>query len=106
MWLDLFSSAIIHENLTTVKQPVSLGWYVNRQKQDRELVVDNFIRSILNSSRATKRIITLFIDSLFIVSAFWLALIVRLDSMAPLVRPITGCYLLCLYLPHYLPLLI
>ena len=46
--------------------------------------MDSFIRSILNSSRATKRIITLFIDSLFIMSAFWLALIVRLDSMAPL----------------------
>ncbi len=46
--------------------------------------MDNIIRSILNSSRATKRIITLFIDSLFIISAFWLALIVRLDSIAPL----------------------
>ncbi|MFU2511059.1 polysaccharide biosynthesis protein [Pseudoalteromonas sp. ASV78] len=45
--------------------------------------MDNYIRSILNASRATKRAITLFIDSLFIISAFWLALIVRLDSLAP-----------------------
>ncbi len=49
----------------------------------RELVVDSFIQSILNASRAKKRVITLFIDSLFIAAAFWLALIVRLDSLAP-----------------------
>ena len=46
--------------------------------------MDSFIRSILNASRAKKRIITLCIDSLFIMLAFWLALIVRLDSLAPL----------------------
>lgn len=45
--------------------------------------MDSFIRSILNTSRAKKRAITLFIDSLFIAAAFWLALIVRLDSLAP-----------------------
>jgi len=45
--------------------------------------VDSFIRSILNAPRAKKRAITLFIDSLFIAAAFWLALIVRLDSLAP-----------------------
>lgn len=45
--------------------------------------MDSFIRSILNASRAKKRVITLFIDSLFIAVAFWLALIVRLDSLAP-----------------------
>ncbi|BDF95555.1 nucleoside-diphosphate sugar epimerase/dehydratase [Pseudoalteromonas sp. KAN5] len=45
--------------------------------------MDSFIRSILNASRAKKRAITLFIDSLFIAAAFWLALIVRLDSLAP-----------------------
>ncbi|NNG45160.1 polysaccharide biosynthesis protein [Pseudoalteromonas sp. NEC-BIFX-2020_002] len=45
--------------------------------------MDSFIRSILNASRGTKRGITLFIDSLFIAAAFWLALIVRLDSLAP-----------------------
>ncbi|TMP13900.1 nucleoside-diphosphate sugar epimerase/dehydratase [Pseudoalteromonas sp. S2893] len=48
--------------------------------------MDSFIRSILNASRAKKRIITLCIDSLFITSAFWLALIVRLDSFEPLQR--------------------
>lgn len=42
--------------------------------------MDSFIRSIINASRAKKRVITLCIDSLFIVAAFWLALIVRLDS--------------------------
>lgn len=46
--------------------------------------MDSFIRSILNASRAKKRIITLCIDSLFIMLAFWLALIVRLDSLTPL----------------------
>ena len=46
--------------------------------------MDSLIRSILNASRAKKRIITLCIDSLFIVLAFWLALIVRLDSLEPL----------------------
>ena len=46
--------------------------------------MDSFIRSILNASRTKKRLITLFIDSLFIMLAFWLALIVRLDSLAPL----------------------
>ncbi|ATC81074.1 polysaccharide biosynthesis protein [Pseudoalteromonas agarivorans] len=48
--------------------------------------MDSFIRSILNASRAKKRIITLCIDSSFIISAFWLALIVRLDSLEPLQR--------------------
>lgn len=52
-------------------------------KQKRELVVDKFIRSVLNAPRAKKRLITLFIDSFFIISAFWLALIVRLDSISP-----------------------
>ncbi|MDK9684916.1 polysaccharide biosynthesis protein [Pseudoalteromonas shioyasakiensis] len=60
--------------------------------------MDNFIRSILNSSRATKRTITLFIDSIFIVSAFWLALIVRLDSFAPLSK-LDNWMLLALLVP-------
>ncbi len=60
--------------------------------------MDNFIRSILNSSRATKRTITLFIDSIFIVSAFWLALIVRLDSLAPLSK-LDNWMLLALLVP-------
>ncbi len=51
---------------------------------EKELAVDSFIRSILSASRPKKRLITLFIDSLFIAVAFWLALIVRLDSFEPL----------------------
>ena len=58
--------------------------FLINQVQEKGLVVDSFIRSILNASRAKKRVITLFIDSLFIAAAFWLALIVRLDSLAPL----------------------
>jgi FlaA1/EpsC-like NDP-sugar epimerase len=46
--------------------------------------MDSFIRLIINVSRAKKRVITLCIDSLFIAMAFWLALIVRLDSVEPL----------------------
>lgn len=46
--------------------------------------MDSFIRSIINAPRAKKRVITLCIDSLFIAVAFWLALIVRLDSFEPL----------------------
>lgn len=46
--------------------------------------MDGFIRSIINASRAKKRIITLCIDSIFIAAAFWLALIVRLDSFESL----------------------
>nr|WP_239032913.1 nucleoside-diphosphate sugar epimerase/dehydratase [Pseudoalteromonas luteoviolacea] len=38
----------------------------------------------MNSSRSKKRLFTLLIDSTFIISAFWLALIVRLDSFQPL----------------------
>ncbi|KTF15201.1 polysaccharide biosynthesis protein [Pseudoalteromonas sp. H105] len=45
--------------------------------------MDSLMRSILNASRNTKRTITLLIDSLFIAAAFWLALIVRLDSLEP-----------------------
>jgi FlaA1/EpsC-like NDP-sugar epimerase len=60
--------------------------------------MDSLIRSILNASRAKKRIITLCIDSLFITLAFWLALIVRLDSLAPLQR-LDNWFLLALLIP-------
>jgi hypothetical protein len=43
--------------------------------------MDSCIRLIINASRAKKRVITLCIDSVFIAMAFWLALIVRLDSL-------------------------
>ncbi|OCQ20162.1 nucleoside-diphosphate sugar epimerase [Pseudoalteromonas luteoviolacea] len=46
--------------------------------------MDSWFNSILRASRSKKRLITLVIDTLFIVSAFWLALIVRLDSFQPL----------------------
>jgi len=60
--------------------------------------MDSFIRSILNASRAKKRIITLCIDSLFIVLAFWLALIVRLDSFESLQR-LDNWFLLAVLIP-------
>ncbi|MGO2275492.1 polysaccharide biosynthesis protein [Pseudoalteromonas nigrifaciens] len=58
--------------------------------------MDSFIRSIINAPRAKKRVITLFIDSLFIAAAFWLALIVRLDSLEPL--SVTSNWLLLILL--------
>lgn len=60
--------------------------------------MDSYIRSILNASRGTKRVITLFIDSLFIAAAFWLALIVRLDSLAPF-KNLDNWLLLALLIP-------
>ena len=46
--------------------------------------MDKIIDSIFNAPRSKKRAITLVFDSFFIFSAFWLALVVRLDSLAPL----------------------
>ncbi|BBN80434.1 nucleoside-diphosphate sugar epimerase [Pseudoalteromonas sp. A25] len=46
--------------------------------------MDSWFRVLLSASRSQKRLITLVLDSIFIISAFWLALIVRLDSLAPL----------------------
>jgi FlaA1/EpsC-like NDP-sugar epimerase len=60
--------------------------------------MDNCIRSIMNASRAKKRVITLCIDSLFITMAFWLALIVRLDSVKPL-KSVDNWLLLALLIP-------
>jgi FlaA1/EpsC-like NDP-sugar epimerase len=60
--------------------------------------MDSFIRSIINASRAKKRVITLCIDSLFIAMAFWLALIVRLDSVEPL-KSADNWLLLALLIP-------
>ena len=39
---------------------------------------------VINSSRKTKRIITLSVDSLFIIFSYWCALFVRLDKTEPL----------------------
>jgi FlaA1/EpsC-like NDP-sugar epimerase len=60
--------------------------------------MDSFIRLIKNASRAKKRVITLCIDSLFIAMAFWLALIVRLDSVEPL-KSADNWLLLALLIP-------
>ena len=60
--------------------------------------MDSFFRSLLNASRSTKRIYTLLIDSIFIFSAFWLALIVRLDSLSPFFE-VKNWFLLALILP-------
>ncbi|MFY8327025.1 polysaccharide biosynthesis protein [Pseudoalteromonas sp. ZZD1] len=60
--------------------------------------MDSFIQSILNAPRAKKRAITLFIDSLFIAAAFWLALIVRLDSLEPL-KELDNWLLLAILIP-------
>lgn len=46
--------------------------------------MDSWFRALLGASRSQKRLLTLVLDSLFIITAFWLALIVRLDSLAPL----------------------
>ncbi|CCQ10270.1 Nucleoside-diphosphate sugar epimerase/dehydratase [Pseudoalteromonas luteoviolacea B = ATCC 29581] len=46
--------------------------------------MDSLLSSLFSSSRAQKRMVTLFFDSISIVVAFWLALIVRLDSVSPL----------------------
>lgn len=60
--------------------------------------MESFIRTILNASRAKKRLITLCIDSLFIMLAFWLALIVRIDSLEPL-KQLDNWLLLALLTP-------
>jgi FlaA1/EpsC-like NDP-sugar epimerase len=39
------------------------------------------LSKVLNSKRKTKRIITLVVDSLFIVISFWAALVIRLDNL-------------------------
>ncbi|MCG7536332.1 nucleoside-diphosphate sugar epimerase/dehydratase [Pseudoalteromonas sp. OOF1S-7] len=46
--------------------------------------MDSWFHTLLSASRSRKRLITLIVDSAFIVIAFWLALIVRLDSFSPL----------------------
>ncbi|AOT09686.1 polysaccharide biosynthesis protein [Pseudoalteromonas luteoviolacea] len=46
--------------------------------------MDSLFSSVLRAPRSKKRLLTLLIDTFFIVSAFWLSLIVRLDSIQPL----------------------
>ncbi|MEI5639547.1 MULTISPECIES: polysaccharide biosynthesis protein [unclassified Pseudoalteromonas] len=45
--------------------------------------MDTWLQALLSAPRSKKRLITLLVDSTFIFSAFWLALIVRLDSLSP-----------------------
>lgn len=51
----------------------------NSQERD---CLSNLLKNAINCSRSTKRVITLSFDSLFIISSYWLALFVRLDSTA------------------------
>ncbi|AZZ99562.1 nucleoside-diphosphate sugar epimerase/dehydratase [Pseudoalteromonas sp. R3] len=60
--------------------------------------MDSWFRTLLNVSRSKKRLITLFIDSIFVFSAFWLALVVRLDSLVPFFE-VGNWLLLSLVLP-------
>jgi FlaA1/EpsC-like NDP-sugar epimerase len=60
--------------------------------------VDSWFRTLLNVSRSKKRLITLCIDSIFVFSAFWLALVVRLDSLVPFFE-VGNWLLLSLVLP-------
>ena len=60
--------------------------------------MEKFICFILSVSRAKKRIITLLIDTFFISAAFWLALVVRLDSFEPL-KDLNNWLLLVLLIP-------
>ncbi|MGB3724204.1 MAG: nucleoside-diphosphate sugar epimerase/dehydratase [Glaciecola sp.] len=43
----------------------------------------SFIGFIFNSSRKSKRLLTLMADSLAIIVSFWLALIIRIDNLSP-----------------------
>jgi FlaA1/EpsC-like NDP-sugar epimerase len=40
------------------------------------------LTAILNSNRKTKRVITLFVDSCFVLASFWASLIIRLDTFS------------------------
>ncbi|TMP36654.1 polysaccharide biosynthesis protein [Pseudoalteromonas rubra] len=60
--------------------------------------MDSWFRTLLNVSRSKKRLITLCIDSIFVFSAFWLALVVRLDSLVPFFE-VGNWLLLSLVLP-------
>ncbi|WP_125780884.1 polysaccharide biosynthesis protein [Pseudoalteromonas rubra] len=60
--------------------------------------MDSWFRTLCNASRSKKRLYTLLIDSIFIFSAFWLALIVLLDSLTPFFE-VKNWLLLSLILP-------
>lgn len=56
------------------------------KKEDSDLK-SNFLLTVLNSSRKTKRIITLVVDATFVVLSFWIALFIRLDTFSALSHP-------------------
>ncbi|MFY8298554.1 polysaccharide biosynthesis protein [Pseudoalteromonas sp. SS15] len=60
--------------------------------------MDSWFRALCNASRSKKRFFTLLIDSIFIFSAFWLALVVRLDSFTPFFE-LSNWLLLSILLP-------
>lgn len=45
-------------------------------------MVSQMLSRVLNSKRKTKRIITLSVDSLFIICSFWASLVIRLDNLS------------------------
>ncbi|MDT0627745.1 nucleoside-diphosphate sugar epimerase/dehydratase [Alteromonas sp. W364] len=45
-------------------------------------LITNSLNRIFNSKRSVKRIITLTVDSIFIVLSFWAALVIRLDNLS------------------------
>ncbi|MFT4849970.1 MAG: hypothetical protein ACI83B_002519, partial [Sediminicola sp.] len=47
----------------------------------------NMLNIILNASRGAKRVITLALDSCFIVFSFWASLFIRLDDFSSLYNP-------------------
>ncbi|MBT1450710.1 polysaccharide biosynthesis protein [Glaciecola sp. XM2] len=53
------------------------------------------LKSIFESTRATKRLITLSVDAISIVGSYWLALFIRLDTSAPILNFSYWVVLLC-----------
>jgi FlaA1/EpsC-like NDP-sugar epimerase len=58
-------------------------------------VSTNF-RTIFDAPRSKKRFISLLIDSIFVFSAFWLSLVLRIDSLSPLFQAQNWLLLSCL----------
>lgn len=46
------------------------------------------LKTLLNSNRMTKRLITISIDSCFVVLAFWSAMFLRLETLDVLFEPV------------------
>lgn len=50
-------------------------------------MISKLLNEVLNSSRKTKRIITLIVDSFFITLSFWSSLVIRLDNLSAFYEP-------------------